>query len=173
MKVEKQRMTLPYLILIVSGTLTGLLAGLLFAFSIAVIPGLRDLEAKSHIAAMQRINIRIINPLFMFSFLGPTVLLPLAAFLYREGTSFPMLLTAAALHMIGVNGVTIVGNVPLNDRLAEVSVDTLTDVEAEQVRQDYHGQDSSWMRMHHVRTLAAVAAAALVFLACLADYVLS
>jgi uncharacterized membrane protein len=165
-------MTLPNLILIVSGTLTGMLAGVLFAFSVAVIPGLRDLDAKGHIAAMQRINVRIINPLFMLSFLGPTVLLPLAAFLHRDSTAFPLMLIATALYVIGVNGVTIVGNVPLNDRLAEVTVDTLTGVEAEQIRQDYHGQGSLWMRLHHLRTVAAVGAVAFVYFTCLGHCVL-
>jgi uncharacterized membrane protein len=163
-------MTIP--ILILTGILTGMLAGVLFAFSVSVIPGLRDLDAKRHIAAMQRINVRIINPLFMFSFLGPTILLPLAAFLHRDSESFPLLLIAGVLHIIGVNGVTIIGNVPLNNRLAEVTVDTLTGVEAEQIRQDYHGQGSLWMHLHHLRTVAAVGAVAFVYFTCLGHYVL-
>lgn len=162
-------MTVSNLILVVSGTLMGMLSGLLYAFSVSVIPGLRDLVAQEHIATMQRINVRIINPAFMLTLLGPTGLIPLAAFLHRDNASFPLLLAAAALHIIGVNGVTIVGNVPLNNRLAEVSVDRLNEMEAERIRQDYHGQGSAWMRLHHVRTLAAVATTILVFFACLAN----
>lgn len=160
-------MIISKLVLVASGILTGMLGGLLFAFSVSVIPGLRELNAKKHIAAMQRINVKIINVGFMLTFLGPSVLLPLATFLHRDSASFPALLTASALHIIGVNGVTIVGNVPLNERLATVSVDTLTEMEAEQIRRGYHGQGSPWMRLHHVRTLAAIASTVLVLVACL------
>jgi uncharacterized membrane protein len=160
-------MTLANVILVLAGTLTGLMAGLSYGFTVAVIPGLRDLKPKEHITAMQAINIRILNPLFAVSFVGPGVLLPLAAFLHRGGASFPWLLAAAALYIVGVFGITGGGNVPLNNRLAQVSSDTLTEAEAEQVRQDYHGRGSGWMWLHNLRTLAAIAATALVLIACL------
>lgn len=160
-------MTFGNIVLVIGGTLTGLLAGLFYAFNVSVIPALRGLNAKEHIVAMQEINIKIINPVFMLSFLGPTVLLPLAAFLHWGGAQFLPLVAAAALHIIGVNGITIVGNVPLNDRLAKVKAGSLSESESEQVRQAYHGLGAPWMRLHHIRTLAAIAATALVFIACL------
>lgn len=155
------------IILISGGTLSGLLAGVLYAFSVAVIPGLRSVKAKEHIAVMQSINLKIINPVFFLSFFGPTLLLPLAAFLQRDSPTFPLLLGAAALHILGVNGVTIAGNVPLNDRLARVDVGILTEMEAEQARRAYQGRGSAWMRWHHVRTIASIVATVLVFIACL------
>lgn len=139
----------------VGGTLTGLLAGLFSVFSFAIVPGLRSLNAKQHLAAMQAINVKIVNAVFLIIFLGPSGLLPLAAFLHRS----PLLWLAAALHVIGVNGVTIAGNVPLNDRLAEA--------DAERPRQDFQGKGARWMRLHHLRTLAATAATVLAFIACL------
>lgn len=160
-------MTFANLLLVLSGTLTGLIAGLCYAFNVAVIPALRSLSAKEHIIAMQAINLRIINPVFMLSFLGPTVLLPLTAFLHRDKTQFPILLAAAALHIIGVNGVTMAGNVPLNNRLVQTNVGSLSETEAEQERQAFHGVGASWMRLHNIRTLAAITATALIFIACL------
>lgn len=162
-------MTIANFVLIISGTLTGLIAGILYAFSVSVIPALRSINAKEHIAAMQAINIKIINPAFMLSFLGPSVLLPLAAYLHRGGAQFPLLIAAAALHIIGVNGVTIVGNVPLNNGLEKVNLAVLSETEAEQTRQAYQGLGASWMRMHNLRTLAAMAATTLVFIACLSN----
>jgi uncharacterized membrane protein len=160
-------MTFEAIVLVVGGTLSGLSAGVMYTFSVAIIPALRSLAAKRHLVAAQMINVKIVNPVFMLSFLGPTLLLPLAAYLARNGAQFPLLLAAAALHIIGVNGVTIMGNVPLNDRLAKVEVEALSEADAEQVRQDYQGVGAAWLRLHHVRTWAALAATALVFIACL------
>jgi uncharacterized membrane protein len=160
-------MNLTDIVLVTGGTLTGLSAGVYYTFNVAVIPALHARSAKEHIAAMQAINIRIINPVFMLSFLGPSVLLPLAAVLHRDSARLPLLIAAAGLHIIGVNGVTMAGNVPLNDGLAKVNLTTLDEAEAEQIRQTYQGQGSSWMRLHNLRTMATIAATALVFIACL------
>lgn len=46
-------MTLENIVLVVGGTLTGLFAGLLYAFSVAIVPALRRLKGTQHIAAMQ------------------------------------------------------------------------------------------------------------------------
>ncbi len=160
-------MTLETVVLVVAGTLTGLLAGVFFAFNVAVVPSLLSINGKAHIAAMQAINVKIINPIFMLSFLGPIGLLPLAAFLYRDGTAFPYLVAAAVLHIVGAVGVTGVGNVPLNDKLAKVDINAISEAEADKVRLEYQGAGSAWMRWHNVRTVTSIAATALVFVACL------
>lgn len=156
------------IVLVIGGTLTGLIAGLLYAFNVAVVPALRSLNSKQHITTMQVINVKIKNPVFMLSFLGPTILLPLAAFLHRGAPEFPLLVAAALLHILGVNGVTIGGNLPLNDRLEKLDVNRLSEPEAERVRTEYHGAGATWMRWHAVRTLAAITATALIFIVCLA-----
>ena len=48
----------------------GLMAGVFFAFSAFVMNALARLPAAAGIAAMQSINITVINPLFMTVFLG-------------------------------------------------------------------------------------------------------
>lgn len=48
----------------------GLMAGLFFAFSTAVMEALARLPAAAGIAAMQSINVAILNPLFLATFLG-------------------------------------------------------------------------------------------------------
>jgi len=160
-------MNLENLVLIIGGTLTALLAGLFFDYQVAVVPALRNLGAKQHLLAMQSINVTIVNPVFLLAFLGPGILLPLAAYLHRDGAPFSVLVAAAILHLVGVNGVTIAGNVPLNEALEKVTVTQLTDEQAEQVRRDFQGPGARWMRLHLVRTVAATLATALVFVACL------
>ena len=51
----------------------GLMAGVFFAFSTFVMPALARLQPAQGIAAMQSINITVINPLFMGVFLGMAV----------------------------------------------------------------------------------------------------
>jgi uncharacterized membrane protein len=160
-------MSFANLVLVVVGTLSGLLAGVFYIFSIALVPAFRITSPQAHITTMQAINRKILNPLFMLSFLGPTALLPLAAIQHWGAPQFPLLVAAALLHIIGANGVTVVGNVPLNDRLDKVNVAQLGEAEAERVRQAFQGEGSAWMRFHHIRTLASIAAAALVLMVCL------
>jgi len=160
-------MTFENIVLVVGGTLTGLMAGLLYAFNVAIVPALHHLKGTQHIAAMQSINKKITNPVFFLSFFGPSILLPLAAFLHRGGAQFPLLVAAALLHIIGANGVTIAGNIPLNDRLEKLDVSQLSEAEADQIRTAFQGPGTPWMRFHAVRTYAAIAATALVFIVCL------
>lgn len=155
------------IILVAGGTLTGLLAGGFYAFHVAVVPALRSLKGRQHIAMMQTINVKIKNPVFFLSFFGPTILLPLAAYLHRGVAQFPLLAAAAALHIIGANGVTIAGNIPLNDRLEKLDASQLSEAEADQVRQEFQGMGSPWMRFHTIRTLASTAAVALILIVCL------
>lgn len=160
-------MILENFVLVVGGTLTGLLAGLLYTFTVAIVPALRSIKGTHHIATMQALNAKIENPVFFLSFFGPTILLPLAAYLHRGGAQFPWLLAAAILHIVGANGITIARNIPLNRELAQHDVDQLSETEADRIRQGFQGSGTAWMRWHHVRTLAAVVATALVFVACL------
>lgn len=154
-------------VLVTGGTLTGLLAGLFYAFHVAIVPGLRSATATQHLAAMQGINAKIQNPVFFLSFFGPTLLLPLAAYLHRGKPEFAMLVLAAGLFIVGANGVTMVVHLPLNEEIDKVAVNQISDAEAEPIRTDYQGPDTRWMRWHTVRTLTTTASAALVFIVCL------
>lgn len=160
-------MTVENIILVIGGTLSGLVAGVFYTFNVAVVPSLRSLKPKEHITAMQAINLKIKNPVFFLSFFGPTILLPVAAFMHQGTVQFPLLVAAAVLHILGSNGVTAAGNIPLNEKLDKVDVSVITEAEAERTRQDFQGRGSAWMRFHNMRTLASIAAVALVFIACL------
>lgn len=160
-------MTFENLVLVVGGTLSGLLAGVFYTFNVAIVPALRKLKGTQHIAAMQAINEKIKNPVFFLSFFGPSILLPLAAYLHRGTSQFALLVVAAVLHIVGAVGVTVVGNLPLNDKLDQHNADHLSESEANAIRTEFQGRGSAWMRYHNIRTLAAMAATALVFIAAL------
>ena len=57
----------------------GLMAGLFFAFSVSVMKALARLSSAEGIAAMQSINVAIINPVFVAAFFGTAAALAAAA----------------------------------------------------------------------------------------------
>lgn len=153
--------------LVISGTLVGLTSGILFDFSITIVPSLRALTAKQHIEAMQVINVKIVNLFFLVCFMGPVIFLPFTTYLHREAEQFPMLIIASALYIVGVIGVTVVGNIPLNNQLETVNLNQLSEEEAEPIRQDYQGVNARWMKWHTVRTVVSIMTTILILVICL------
>src|SRR5687768_15183325 len=58
---------------IVSALGSGLVAGVLFAFSTSIMSALSRLPSTQGIAAMQHINVTILNPWFLGAFVGTAV----------------------------------------------------------------------------------------------------
>ena len=147
---------------------TGLMAGVYYGFSVAVNPGLARLPAPAYIAAMQAINEVIVNPVFAASFFGAPLLLPLAAALYAGralSRRFRLLVAASGVFLVGSLGVTVVGNIPLNDALAAFPLATATPEQAAEARARFV---RPWNRWHDVRALASALALVLSVGACLA-----
>lgn len=152
------------IILIIAGTLTGLLAGIFFGFEVAVNGGLARLKDNEYVAAMQNINIVIQNPVFFISFFGPAILLPLATYLHRDTDSgqFGLLLAASLLYVVMTFGLTVVGNVPLNNQLDQFDLEKASDEEIAEAKKRYQ---KPWNRLHTIRTIASTAALVLTFVA--------
>jgi uncharacterized membrane protein len=142
---------------IVCGLGSGLMvADLFFVFSICVMNALRRLPPACGIAAMQSINVVILNPVFLSVFLGTaglSVPAMVLAFARRESAEAWGTVAGSALYVIGVLFVTMRFNVPLNNALARVSPQSS---DAAQFWNTYVSQWTSW---NHVRTIAALAAA--------------
>ncbi|WP_069386240.1 anthrone oxygenase family protein [Cellulosimicrobium cellulans] len=136
---------------------TGLAGGVLYAFSAFVMAGLRRLDPGSGAAAMRSINVTALRPPLMV-LLAASVLLPAAAtvvgFVSGEARA-GWALAGAVVALVGILGITGVGNVPLNDRL-EAAVDPAAEWVAFVPR---------WLAWNHARTAAGAAAAALLALA--------
>ncbi|MBN2731453.1 MAG: DUF1772 domain-containing protein [Balneolaceae bacterium] len=154
-------------ILILAGTTAALIAGLFFAWSCSVTPGLAQLSDRAYIAAMQGMNRAILNPLFFVCFFGTAILLPISTYLSYGIAGQPvfwLLLSATVLYLSGVMGVTIVGNVPLNNNLDAFDLDTSTEDEIAAQRVRFEGP---WNRLNHLRTIASTATLVLFIIACL------
>jgi uncharacterized membrane protein len=134
----------------------GLIAGLFFAFSVSVMGALARIPAPAGIAAMQAINVVILNPMFGFVFFG-TVLasLGLAVYALAAGPAGAFwLIAGAALYVVGGFGVTMVCNVPRNDALAKL------DPSSPAAAGEWSTYVSEWTAWNHVRMIACLAASA-------------
>jgi uncharacterized membrane protein len=136
----------------------GLIAGVFFAFSTFVMPALARLQANQGIAAMQSINMTAINPLFMLALFGTAaacLFLMITLLLKWQQPGAAYLLVGSLLYLVGTVGVTMVFNVPLNDTLAIAKPDSTDSAN------QWAKYLTDWTFWNHVRTVAALAAAAL------------
>jgi uncharacterized membrane protein len=143
---------IPVVVFAVLGS--GLMAGLFFVFSNAVMPALARLAPERAVAFMQTVNVTILNPLFLSLFVGTALA---CAFILVGGLvgwldARPLLLIGAVLYLVGTFGVTAAGNVPLNDALEAL--------EGEEAVAFWPEYAARWTRWNHVRTVAAIAATA-------------
>ncbi|NUR60307.1 MAG: DUF1772 domain-containing protein [Catenulispora sp.] len=97
---------------------TGLIAGVYYAFACAVMLGLGASGDRTFIEAMQNINTKIENPVFFMSFFGAVALPAWALRRFWSDRRLRLWIGAAlGLYMIGL--LTTMGiNIPLNNDLA-------------------------------------------------------
>jgi uncharacterized membrane protein len=101
---------------------SGLMAGTFFAFSTFVMPALTRIPLSQGIAAMQSINLVVINPWFLEVFGGTAALSLVLMFLALLGWTDHRaiyLLIGGGLDLLGTIAVTGLFNVPLNDALGD------------------------------------------------------
>jgi uncharacterized membrane protein len=131
---------------------TGLVAGVFYAYSVSVDPGLAAQSDASYVATMQEINERIQNPLFFASFIGAVLFLlaALVVHLPRLRSSRFLLISLACLLYIGGGFLlTAFINVPMNDQLATVDPEAPALV-LSRAREAYEGPWDFW---NGVRTI--------------------
>lgn len=147
--------TLIYPLTLASALGAGLIAGAFFAFSSFVMGALARLPAAQGIAAMQSINIVVINPVFLGVFMGTAILgaaLIVGAWFNWSAPGAAYLLAGGLLYIAGCFLVTMLCNVPLNNELAVIAADSPTSV---QVWTKYL---TNWVWWNHVRTVSALLA---------------
>ena len=143
---------------------SALVAGIFYAFSTFIMAGLGRIPAEQGVSAMQSINITVINPAFFLAFFGTAALclaLVVVAWINWHQPDSALILAASLLYLVGCIGVTMFGNVPLNNALAVVQPGT---PEAAALWQRYL---DVWTPWNHVRTAAPLAAAVLFTIALL------
>ncbi len=129
----------------------GVVTGLLFAFSNFVMQALATLPNEQGMSAMRQINEKIINPIFLTFFLGTPVLCAIIAVnacLVPGSPGNVCLLVGSVSYLIGPFGITMLCNVPLNNRLAAADPG-----DADGIWPDYQVR---WQRWNHMRTYIGV-----------------
>ena len=122
----------------------GMMAGVFFAFSAMVVPGLRRAEPAVGVAAMRAINLAVVNPAFLGLFLGTAGVAAVAVF---EGD--PWAWAGAALYLSGGVVLTAAFHVPRNDRLERLGTPAY-----------WTRYLREWVPANHLRALLSLAAAA-------------
>lgn len=146
--------------IVASTVASALIGGVFFAFSVFVVRALTDLPPAQGILAMQRVNITVINPLFLGVFFGTALLLGVTTYFGRYSPqSFAWLIGAFLIYLVGSVGVTMALNVPRNNRLASLET---TSAEAAAYWPVYVRE---WLTWNHVRCIASLAAAVVAMLA--------
>jgi uncharacterized membrane protein len=135
----------------------GLVAGVFYAFSSFVMRALGALAPAQGVAAMQSINVVVINPLFLGAFMGTAggcLALAVVALARGPDPRAGWWLAGAALYLLGTFLFTLVFHVPRNNALAAVEP---TSAEAARLWATYV---VTWTMGNHVRAAAALLASA-------------
>ena len=136
----------------------GLMAGSFFAFSTFVMKALATLLPAAAVRAMQAINLGAPRGTFVAAFVGTAAACTALAFHALLGWSRPgagFRLAGGLAYLVGSFIVTIAANVPRNDALAAL------DPGAVNAATEWMRYLSEWTAWNHVRTVAALIAAAL------------
>ena len=147
------------------GLSSALVAGVFQSFSDFVMRSLVAAQSGAGIEAMQMINRKVYRSVFLVMLLGlvpATIGLSAVAYANFSGAGLNLIVAGTIIYLVTVFGVTMVGNVPMNNRLDRLVGGT---DEADNYWRIY---GSSWTRLNHVRTIGSVATAVCLLLAAVA-----
>ena len=144
--------------LVISALLCSLVAGFVFCFAIVVMPGIRllgDLDYLKSFKAMDGI-IQDNQPVFMLVWLGSALTTLAATVLglwHLDGVDLELLIFACAIFILGVHVPTVAINIPLNNRLSTLDLDTISQRETAEIAALFK---TRWTRSNSFRTLVAI-----------------
>lgn len=137
---------------------SAVIGGVFSAFSEFIMAALLRTEPAGGIESMQHINRTVIRTQFVAGILliaPASILFALYGLTVFEGAALAALIAAPLVYVPSVFLMTIIGNVPMNNRLDRLD-HTSPDARAYWTR---YGRD--WTRLNHVRTLGSVATSAI------------
>ncbi|MEO6221461.1 MAG: DUF1772 domain-containing protein [Ginsengibacter sp.] len=167
MATQEYIMAVSNALLVLTTTCTALMAGLFYSYSYSVVPGFKLLNDTEYIAGMQSINKAIQSPVFFICFFGALLLWPVSTYLnyfQHPPLRFWLLLTATILYLTGVFGVTIFGNIPLNNTLEKFNLLNASKDTISLQRAIFEGR---WNNLNLIRTISSILSLVLVIIACI------
>lgn len=151
-------MSIPYSIwgLIALAAATGLVASVFLAFSDFVMKSLFASQPAAGTEAMQIINRKVFQSLFMVLLIGMipiSALVAIYGYFFMTGPVATMLVVSGALYFVGVFLVSAGGNIPMNNTLEAMPL-------GGSAAQAYWPQYvKGWVLWNHVRWITAAGAA--------------
>lgn len=150
-------MTVFQAVLVLAAFLCSLVAGFLFAFAVVVMPGIRALQAGPYLQAFQVIDRVIQNnqPLFLIVWVGSALAVVAAALLgfgQLQGVNRVLLIVAAVVYLVCVQGPTIAINIPLNNAVQQLDVTSADEATQRRAREAF---ESRWNAWNAFRTVTA------------------
>jgi len=132
-------------VLVAALVAAGLIAGLFYAYACSVMPGLARGDDKTFVEAMRGINVAIINPVFMLTFLGAPLLAGVAVFVNPGPRPWVIAGFVCLVAMLLITGAL---NIPLNNALENGGDDFAA------VRAKF---ETAWVRWNVLRALVSTA----------------
>ena len=140
--------------------MTGLMAGIYFTFSVFVMKALNELSPAQAGEAMNKINDVIVNTAFLPVFFISTLWyagLIVWSFADWQQLQSVLEISAAVIYIAGMFGITVFGNVPLNNSL-RLSAD-------EKALSKRWGQYyRAWVPLNHIRMMSCIFSCVLLIL---------
>tara|TARA_B100000497_G_C7499636_1_gene305155 strand:+ start:147 stop:641 length:495 start_codon:yes stop_codon:yes gene_type:complete len=143
------------IILALAILLTGLMAGIFFTWSNAVKPGIGKLSDIEYLRALQSMNRVILNNAFKIIFLGAIIavaLVPVFYFNLYPKNIFWLFVFTLVIYWIGVFGVTVSGNIPLNEILDKTNLESITSEEIKILRKSI---EVKWNNFNLIRCISS------------------
>ena len=134
---------------------TGLMAGIFFTWSNAVKPGIGKLSDLEYLKALQSMNRVILNNTFKIIFGGAiitTALLPAFYLNLYPNNVFWIFILILFIYWIGAFGVTVIGNIPLNELLDKTSLDSISFEEGKVLRTSI---EVKWNNLNLIRSISS------------------
>ena len=134
---------------------TGLMAGIFFTWSNAVKPGIGKLSDLEYLRALKSMNRVILNNTFKIIFSGAiitTALLPIFYFNLYPNNIFWVFISTFIIYWVGAFGVTIFGNIPLNELLDKTSLESISLEELKTIRTSI---EVKWNNFNLIRSISS------------------
>jgi len=143
------------IILAIAILFTGLMAGIFFTWSNTVKPGIGKLSDIEYLTALQSMNRVILNNTFKLVFIGAVIavaLVPVFYFNLYPKNIFWLFISALIIYWVGAFGVTIFGNIPLNEILDKSNLEYMTLSEINALRISI---ESKWNNLNLIRSVSS------------------
>tara|TARA_B100001057_G_scaffold139060_1_gene138724 strand:- start:2674 stop:3081 length:408 start_codon:yes stop_codon:yes gene_type:complete len=126
-------------------------------------PGLSKLSDKDFLRAFQVTDAVIQNkqPLFMFTWIGSIVAMLTTILVSLESVGLPetwLILLIGVTYLLGVQGITVVIHIPLNNHIQKVKIEELNDETLANERLKF---ETKWNFFNYIRTAIAISVSVL------------